>query len=532
MWRSFKNAWRLARAVRTLGRYDALRPLHFLEAMPPILRFGLDIASMRLPGTGADMSDERPGRRLAKALEDLGPSYIKLGQFLATRADIVGAEMAADLEVLRDHLPPFDLDTATAIIEEELEHPWPELFSELGEPVAAASIAQVHPARTSLEAGGLAGRPVAVKVLRPEVERRFANDLESFYWAAALVERHYAPARRLRPVEVVATLAQSVRLEMDFRIEAASLSQMAENTNADEGFRVPAVDWGRTGRRVMTMEWVEGVSLADKEGLAAAAVDPKALSKQVVQSFLTHAMRDGFFHADMHQGNLFVDGDGALVAVDFGIMGTLDVASRRYLAEILWGFVERDYTRVAELHFEAGYVPAHQSVTNFALALRAIGEPVFDRPASEVSMGRLLAQLFQVTEQFEMRTRPELLMLQKTMVVVEGVARDLDPQFNIWETAEPILKAWIAERWSPEARLQEAGAGARQMTRLLSHAPDLMARGEQTLRKLDSAFDGEGVRLSPEALAQLDAQQSHYGAAALWFIAGAGAASLAFLLFQ
>ena len=300
-------------------------------------------------------------------------------------------------------------------------------------------------------------KQVAVKVLRPGIEQRFQKDLDSYVFAARMIERFHPPSRRLRPIAVVDTLAKSVAIEMDLRMEAAAISEIAENTKNDEGFRVPTVDWTRSARRVLTLEWIDGIPIADRDALAAAGHDVKALGAQLMQTFLRHAMRDGFFHADMHPGNLFIDEQGRIVAVDFGIMGRLGMKERRFLAEILYGFLNRNYTRVAEVHFEAGYVPRKHSVAQFAQALRAIGEPIMDRPASEISMAQLLGQLLQYTEVFDMQTRPELLLLQKTMVVVEGVGRSLDPELNMWVVSEPVVKEWMEQVLGPGAQIRGRG---------------------------------------------------------------------------
>ncbi len=535
MLRAFRNLTRLVRAGRVLARHDALFPLELRGEMPGIVLFLLTVAKLRLPWEEAapDAGGAEPAARLAIALEKLGPSYIKLGQFLATRADIIGTELATDLTRLQDKPPPFPMAEARTIIVEEFGRPVEELFTALSEPVAAASIAQVHKARTHPDAAHESGRDVAVKVLRPGIEAGFARDLDSFFWIAETIDRVYAPARRLRPVETVQTLADSVKLEMDFRLEAAAMSEMAENVASDKGFRVPAVDWERTGRHVLTLEWIDGIPASDVPALIAAGHDMKKLARQVIQSFLTHALRDGFFHADMHQGNLFVDADGTLVAVDFGIMGRLDATQRRMMAEILYGFVQRDYRRVAEMHFEAGYVPHTKSIDTFAQALRSVGEPIFGRPARDVSMGRLLAQLFQVTEQFDMKTRPELILLQKTMVVIEGVARNFDPDHNIWDSAEPVLKSWMIERLAPETRLEEAAAGARELGRIVGHLPELLDRAERTARLFSESIDEEGIKLHPsstEALARAQNRRS-YGTPVVWAVAGAAAAVLLLKLF-
>lgn len=538
MMRSVRSFTRLMRAARVLGRHDALFPLELREEMPAILLALMPLAKLKLPweGTREEASGDagaNAGERLASALAALGPAYIKLGQFLATRPDIIGPELASDLTTLQDKLPPFPMEEARRLIEEGLGKPVGEIFSFLSEPIAAASIAQVHRATTRGSEAHPEERDVAVKVLRPGIEKRFGDDLDSFFWAAERIERNYARARRLRPVEIVQTLADSVALEMDLRLEAAAMSEMAENTAKDAGFRVPQIDWERTSRRVMTMEWIEGIPASDRAALVAAGHDMKRLGCQVIQSFLLHAMRDGFFHADMHQGNLFVDAEGRLVAVDFGIMGRIGPNERRFMAEILYGLIMRDYVRVAEIHFEAGYVPGSKSKYAFAQALRSVAEPIFGRPAREVSMGKLLAQLFQVTEQFDMRTRPELILLQKTMVVVEGVARDFDPDHNIWESAEPVLKAWMVERMTPEARIEEAAAGALQLGRMMSHLPAVLDRAERTARLLAENVDEDGVRIHPSSADRIaEAQERRERRSPLvWLAIGAlGALLLANLL--
>ncbi|WP_292128272.1 2-polyprenylphenol 6-hydroxylase, partial [Mesorhizobium sp.] len=367
------------------------------------------------------------GDRLAQAVVRLGPSYVKLGQFLATRPDVVGNDMAVDLALLQDKMHTFPRAEAVAAIEASLGRRIEDLYATFGEPVAAASIAQVHGAEVVRD--GKASR-VAVKVIRPGVRHRFFQDLESYFLAARLQEKYIPSSRRLRPIEVTQTLAQTTKVEMDMRLEAAAFSELAENTKDDPGFRVPAVDWERTGRDVITMEWIDGVKMNDLTGLAAAGHDLKAIAANLVQSFLRHTLRDGFFHADMHPGNLFVEPDGTIVAVDLGIAGRLGKKERRFLAEILYGFIVRDYRRVAEVHFEAGYVPRQHNVSAFAQAIRAIGEPIHGQSADTISMAKLLTLLFEVTDLFDMATRTELVLLQKTMVVVEGVARTLDPAFN------------------------------------------------------------------------------------------------------
>jgi ubiquinone biosynthesis protein len=503
---------RLARAGYVFAREGVLglvdpRPL------PPPARLGLRLARLIERPTAAGAAV-----RLSAALTRLGPSYVKLGQFLATRPDVVGTALAHDLESLQDKMAPFPQSEAEAAVAAALGRPLGEVFASFGPPVAAASIAQVHRAELKAADGS---RPVAVKVLRPGVEQRLKSDLATQFFAARTAERWSAEARRLRLVEAVDTLRRSVAIEMDFRLEAAAISEMAENTREDAEFRVPAVDWELTARDVLTLEWVEGTPLSDRAALEAAGRDLPALARALMQSFLRHAMRDGFFHADMHPGNLFVDDAGRLVAVDFGIMGRLGSKERRFLAEILYGFITRNYHRAAEVHFEAGYVPAHHSVESFAQAIRAIGEPIHSRTAEQISMAKLLTLLFEVTGLFDMRTRPELLLLQKTMVVVEGVARTLDPKLDMWSVAEPVVRQWMERNLGPAGRLEDAAEGTVELGRFLAGVPALLTRAAHLADQLD-AITRNGLVLAPETVAAIgaaEARRSRWMTAALWVIA-------------
>lgn len=481
MFTSIAALYRLARAGFVMAREGVFSGVE-IELTPPPAHVPLRIAAMIARNSG----DTTRAHRISTALARLGPSYIKLGQFLATRPDLVGMAVARDLEMLQDNLPSMPIEKAKKRIEETLGLPCEQVFETFEPALAAASIAQVHKAMVrDPDTGQL--QPVAVKVLREGVDLRFARDLSTFYIAARLLERAAPKLRRLRPVAVVDTLAESVRLEMDLRMEAAALAEMAENTQKDEGFRVPSVDWDRSGALVMTIEWIDGRKLNDVPGIAADGHDLRKLGATVIQSFLRHAMRDGFFHADMHPGNLFLEPDGTLVAVDLGITGRLGIAERRFLAEILFGFISRNYRRTAEVHFEAGYVPSHHDVDSFAQALRAIGEPIHGRNASQISMGRLLTQLFEVTELFDMRTQPQLIMLQKTMVVVEGVARSMDPDLDIWKTADPVVSEWIRGNLSPVKQAETVAKSAVTAARLISEAPDMMLK----LQRIATAFDPE-----------------------------------------
>ncbi len=466
---------------------------------------------------------ERPAtagsaNRVAAAITRLGPTYVKLGQFLATRPDVVGVATARDLEMLQDKMPPFPQAEAVRTVEAALGEPLDRLYVTFGPAVAAASMAQVHRAEVDTPAGR---RAVAVKVLRPHIERRFKVDLDAFIFAARKAEAWSAEARRLRLVEVVETLRRTVAIEMDLRLEAAALSEMSENTREDPDFRVPTVDWDRTEREVLTLEWIDATPLHDRAQLEAKGFDLKSLGRAVIQTFLRHALRDGFFHADMHPGNLFVDDAGLLVAVDFGIMGRLGTQERLFLAEILYGFITRNYYRVAEVHFEAGYVPRHHSVADFAQAIRAIGEPIHNRTAEDISMAKLLLLLFEVTSLFDMRTRPELLLLQKTMVVVEGVARALDPKLDMWTVAEPVVREWIERHLGPAGRVEGALEGAGEFGRLLTGIPSLLARTGALIDQVD-AITRHGLVLAPETVAAIgraEARRNRWSTWALWAIA-------------
>ncbi len=506
---SFFHMLRGARVGFVLAREGALA-LVDPSVLPPLAR-GLIRVGRLIERRGAGSS----ATRLAAAMTRLGPSYVKFGQFLATRPDVVGMKIAQDLSALQDRMPAFPMAEARAIVEAAHGVKLETLFPEFSEPVAAASIAQVHRARLK------DGREVAVKILRPGIRDRFNRDLAAMRFGAEMAEQRSAEARRLRFTGVVETLARSVAMEMDLRLEAAALSEFAENTREDADFRVPEPDWQLTAREMLVDEWIDGVRLSDVEGLRAAGHDLPELARKIIQSFLKHAIRDGFFHADMHPGNLFVDAEGRLVAVDGGIMGRLGLKERRFLAEILLGFITRDYRRVAEVHFEAGYVPAHHDVEDFAQAIRAVGEPIHDRRADQISMAKVLTLLFEITGMFDMATRTELVMLQKTMVVVEGVARSLDPHLDMWGTADPVVRSWITHNLGPIGRLEEAGRGARSLLGSLAALPDTVVRAERVLGQLEDA-SRHGFSLderSVEAIGRAEARRNRWGNIALWVIA-------------
>ncbi len=461
------NIWRLIRTGATFERTGAMGVV--LDAMdaPAPLRVAARVLGWPFKWLGYEGDPTLPP--VVRALQALGPAYIKFGQILSTRPDVVGSDLAVQLRVLQDKLPPFSIEEAKTQVESELGLRVDAIYSEFSPPVAAASIAQVHKARMA-ETGDV----VAVKVLRPGIDRAFRTDIDAFYFAAGFVELFSPSSRRLRPRDVVRHFEGVVLGELDLRLEAANASEFAANTAQDAGFQLPAVQWSLSGRRVMTMSWAQGVPLGDNDAIDAAGHDRVILSERVLQLFLNHALRDGYFHADMHQGNLKVAPNGDIVAYDFGIMGHIDEYTRRVYAEILYGFIRRDYRRVSEVHFEAGYVPADRDVDEFARALRAVGEPIFGMDASRISMGRLLTYLFEVTERFGMETRTELILLQRTMVVVEGVARSLNPQMNIWNVAKPVVEGYIRTHIGPRAAARDLAETVKVLTRFGPRLPALV----------------------------------------------------------
>ncbi len=440
-----------------------------LEALdaPPSLRIAARVIGWPFKWLGYKGDTSLPP--ITRAITALGPAYIKFGQILSTRPDVVGPEMAEQLRVLQDRLPPFPTTTAKSTVASELGAPVEKIFRDFSEPVAAASIAQVHKAHLAET-----GEAVAVKVLRPRIEQAFRRDIDAFYFAARMIETLSPGSRRLRPMDVIAHFEGVVMGELDLRLETAAASEFESNTTDDQGFRVPHAKWSLSSRQVMTLEWADGIPLGDLEAIDRAGIDRVRLAEKVLSTFLSHALRDGYFHADMHQGNLQVTEDGVLVALDFGIMGRIDEYTRRVYAEILIGFIRRDYHRVAEVHFEAGYVPADRDVDEFARALRAVGEPIFGMDASRISMARLLTYLFEVTERFGMQTRTELILLQRTMVVVEGVARSLDPHINIWSAARPTVEAYITENVGPRAVARDLFRTVRVLGRFGPKLPQLV----------------------------------------------------------
>jgi ubiquinone biosynthesis protein len=493
------HLWRILRWGRTLARHGALTGIERDPLTPPPLR-----RLVRIARFGARVPKEP---RYADALEAIGPAAIKFGQALATRPDLVGEAAALDLYRLQDALPPVPFPLIKASIEQSLGKPIEQLFASIEEqPVGAASIAQVHRAITT------DGRTVAVKVLRPGVEEEFARATDTYEWAAAQAESMGGEIARLRPRLVVATFRQWTARELDLRREAASASELAKGMEAEPGFHVPAIDWQRTARRVLTLEWIDGVKLSNRESLVAGGHDPKALAGTLVRTFLRQAIAEGFFHADLHQGNLFALPDGRLAAIDFGIMGRINRQARLWLAEILHGLITGNYARVAEIHFEAGYVPAHHNLPEFATALRAVGEPIRGLPVKDISIGQMLDGLFSITRDFDMPVQPHLLLLQKTMVMVEGVATGLDPDINMWDVAAPFVREWLRGELGPEAFLADR---IMDISRTLRRMPDLLAR-------IEAAFPAPGAAPPPPPLREVEVVRIGSG----WRYAAVGFAGL------
>jgi ubiquinone biosynthesis protein len=503
------HLWRLLKWGRTLARHGALQGIERDPLTPPNVRRLCRVARFGYP------VHAEPD--YAAALQAIGPAAIKLGQALSTRPDLVGDVAAANLLQLQDSLPPEPFPAIKAAIEQALEAPLDRLFSRFDEePVGAASIAQVHHAVTT------EGREVAVKVLRPGIEEEFARALETYEWAAAHVELLGGEAERLRPRLVIAHFKQWTRRELDLQREAASASELRDNMVAEPGFHVPEIDWSRTARRVLTLEWLDGIKLSKRDELIAAGHNPKELAAILVRAFLRQAVVDGYFHADLHQGNLFALPDGRIGAIDFGIMGRIDRRARLWLAEILYGLITGNYDRVAEIHFEAQYVPAHHDVAEFATALRAVGEPIRGLPVKEISVGRMLDGLFTITRDFDMPTQPHLLLLQKTMVMEEGVATTLDPDINMWETAEPFLKDWLRTELGPEAYYADRII---ETVRAFKLIPDL-------IRRIDAAYPKAGGAPPPPPLAEVAVieRKSWMVPAAIGFGSAVAAAALTYLL--
>tara|TARA_Y100000591_G_scaffold304550_1_gene301306 strand:- start:7106 stop:8671 length:1566 start_codon:yes stop_codon:yes gene_type:complete len=474
----FKRVFKLFQIARKLSTSGAVETINEIHTIPSSLNLLFSFVSI---GSNSKPINKQgtPGDKLCLALQGMGTTFIKLGQFLATRPDIIGEELAKNLEKLQDKVPAFDLYDAKKIIKKEIGDNFYKHIAEISEPIAAASIAQVHIAKVMLDGQE---KQVAIKILRPDIEKLFNEELDALMLFAYIVENTFAKAKRLKLIEVVHLLREITNIEMDLRFEAAAANELYENTIEDEGFNVPKIYWNYTTKKILTLDKVEGVSIREHQKLKALGVNLKKLAENLIQFFLKQAVRDGFFHGDMHQGNLFVDNKGNIIPVDFGIMGRLDKNNRKFLAEILYGFIQRDYVKVAEVHFQAGLVPKDASKEEFAQALRSVGEPIFGQSIKDISGGNLLAQLFEITEKFNMSTQPPLLLLQKTMVVVEGVARKLYPETNIWEVSRPVLEDWLRNVKSPKSTIDTALTTSSEIIKRIPDLPNLMDRADYALK--------------------------------------------------
>ena len=478
-----KRLFILFKLGRKLAKSDALKIATKFNEPPLVIKILFKIIGFSFSNNNEINQIENEKQKLSNSLQSMGTTFIKLGQFLATRPDIIGEELSKQLETLQDKLPPFSLSEAKEMIKKDLGNETYNSIINLSEPIAAASIAQVHKAQ--IDDNGTI-KDVAIKILRPNIKKIFNEEIDALMLLAFLVESFIKKTKRLKLVEVVFLLKEITNLEMDLRFEAAAANEYTDNTKNDAGFKVPKIYWNFTSENVMTLDWVDGISIRETEELLKRNIDTKKIASDIIQHFLRHAIRDGFFHADMHQGNIFIDNSGQIVPVDFGIMGRLDKLSQRFLAEILFGFIQRDYKKVAEVHLSAGLVPKEVPVSDLAQALRSIGEPIFGQSVKDISGGKLLKQLFDVTEKFNMQTQPQLLMLQKTMVVVEGVARKLNPETNIWKTSKPVLEKWLSETKDPINTINETLKDSVDVIKKLPNLPEVMDKANQALTFLAS----------------------------------------------
>jgi len=457
-----------------------------LLRMLRIAEVGLRFRLFRLLPRYAGGADPARGERLRRALETLGPIFVKFGQVLSTRRDLLPADLADELAKLQDRVPPFAFEQAAAEIEAALGRPLGQVFERFERgPVASASVAQVHVAVLH------GGTEVAVKVLRPGVERAIARDVQLLDTGARLLERLWADGRRLKPREVVAEFARHLEDELDLVREAANASLLRRNFAGSVLLAVPEVHWDYCARRVMVMERMHGTPISQVNTLRGKGIDIPVLARAGVEIFFTQVFRDGFFHADMHPGNIFVADDGKYVALDFGIMGTLSETDKNYLAQNFLAFFNRDYRRVAQAHLDAGWVPAGTRLDDFEAAIRAVCEPIFARPLREIYFGKLLLRLFQTSRRFNVEVQPQLVLLQKTLLNIEGLGRELDPDLDLWATAKPYLERWMGEQVGWRGLLRTIRREAPTWSQTLPAIPRLVHRllAEDRLGRLEAALE-------------------------------------------
>jgi len=509
--------FRMLRTGWVLVRHDALVPTEYAGDVPFFIRWAGGVSRIFAIRNRAD----NPGERFATALEKLGPAYIKFGQILATRSDMLDPVFVKGLSRLKDKVPPFDHAKAEAMLNSEWGGPWSDKLESLSPPVAAASVAQVHKGVLKT------GETVAVKILRPDIRTLMKKDMDVLQMVAGLADRFVKDLERLRPTVFIETARRAVMLELDLRLEAAAASEVSEIAKETAYFKVPEIYWDLGGKDVMVTEWVDGMAVSDDAILTDSAYDPIEIAQNVMSSFLASAFDYGVFHADMHEGNMIVtpkavdengqETGGDLYLIDFGILGRLAPKEQRFHAEILYGFLMRDYQRIAEVHFEAGYVPADHSVEDFAGALRSVGEPIFGKNAKDVSMSKVLLQLFEITDIFDMKMQPQLIMLQKTMMQSEGVCRRLDNDFDMWETSRPIVEASMRRELGLEGRLTDFLTGLDRARATLDRLPD----ATENIAALAKAWVDGDVDLSRGAQTQISAEKKPLRKAFAWSALGA-----------
>lgn len=466
--RSLKSVSHLLRLFKisfTLARHDALFLLEKLEILP-FVTYSTKLFRKKHKKDKFDTLSHYHGHCLREALIDLGPSFVKLGQILSVRSDIVGDEIAGELSKLQDRMPGFEFAEVERKIEKNFRKKIPDLYKEFEEkPVAAASIAQVHKATLHT------GETVAVKILRPDIKEKFRRDLDLLKWLVGIVDKQLPQYHWMRLQETVETIEDILFREVDMKLEAAAAEELADNFADDPYYRPPTIYWDYTAPEILTMEWVDGVSIGDKQGMLDAGLDPNEILKRSAESFFYQVYRDGYFHADMHGGNAFVTKEGVIIPVDFGVMGRVDRPLRLFLAETLLGLLEGDYRRVAEVHVRAGYVPRDISIDEFAQACRAAGTTVYEKSTGEISYGELLGQMIKVTERYKLQVPMQILLLQKTMIMAEGMGNILDAKINMWELARPLIQEWWKKYMSIEAkalrRIYEAYEDAKKIPLLV-----------------------------------------------------------------